>query len=52
MLDIDLFKRLVATLNSEGMAKDIGVKSFCSKDTGKQFTLYVAIMLVHRCKSI
>ena len=40
--------RLVVTLNSEGTAKDIGVESFCSKDTGKQFTFYVGIMLLHR----
>ena len=52
ILDVDLFKRLVVTLNSEGMAKDIGVKSFCSKDTGEQFTFYVGIVLLHRCKSL
>ena len=51
ILDVDLFKRFVDTLNSEGMAKDIGVESFCSEDTGKKFTFYVDIMLLHRCKS-
>ena len=51
VLDVDLFKRLVVTLNSEGTAKDIGVESFCSKDTGEQFTFYVGIMMFHRCNS-
>ena len=41
----------MVTLNSEGMAKDIGVESFCSEDTDKQFTFYVGMMLLHRCKS-
>ena len=36
---------------SEGMVKDKGVELFCSEDTGKQFTFYVGIMLLHRCKS-
>ena len=49
--DVDLFKRLVVTLNGKGMAKDIDVELFCSKDTGEQLTLYVDIMLLHRCKS-
>ena len=52
ILDIDLFKSLVVTLNSEGMAKDIGVELFCSEDTEKHFTLYVDIMLLHRHKSL
>ena len=52
ILDIDLFKRLVVTLNSEGTAKDIGVELFCSEDTGKQFTSYVGITLLHWCKSL
>ena len=41
----------MVTLNSEGMAKDIGVELFCSKDTGEQFTFYVGITLLHGCKS-
>ena len=41
----------MVTLNSEGMAKDIGVESFCSEETGKQFTFYVGVMLLHRYKS-
>ena len=49
ILDIDLFERLIFTFNGESMTKDIGVESFCSKDTGEQF--YVGIMLLHRCKS-
>ena len=49
--DVYLFKRFMGTLNSEGAAKDIGVESFCSKDTVEQFTFYVGIMLLHRCKS-
>ena len=52
ILDVDLFKRLVVTLKCDmAMAKDIGVESFCSEDTGTQFTFYVGIMLLHRCKS-
>ena len=51
VLDVDLFKRLVITLNSEGTAKDIGVESLCSEDTGEQLTVYVGIMLLHRCKN-
>ena len=51
ILDVDLFKRLVVTHNSEGMAKDIGVETFWSEDTGKQFTFYVGIMLLHMCKN-
>ena len=42
---------LMVTLNSEGMAKNVGVESFCSEDTGEQFTFYVGIRLLHRCKS-
>ena len=50
-LDVDLFKRLVVTLNCEGTAKDIGMESFCSKNIGKHFMFYVGITLLHRCKS-
>ena len=42
----------MATLNSEGMAKDIGVESFCSEATGKQLIFFVSIVLLHRCKSL
>ena len=52
VLDVDLFKRLMVTLNSEGTAKDLGVELFCSEDTGKQFTFYVGIALLHRHKSL
>ena len=41
----------MVTLNTEGMAKAIGVESLCSKDTGKQLMFYVGIMLLNRCKS-
>ena len=51
VLDVDLFKRLVITLNSEGMTKDTDVELFCSEDTGEQFTFYVGILLLHGCKS-
>ena len=51
VLDVNLFKRLLVTLNSEGMAKDIGVESFCFEDTGEHFMFYVGITLLHRCKS-
>ena len=43
--------RLVVTLNSEGMAKDIGVESLCSEDPGEQFMFYIGITLLHRGKS-
>ena len=52
ILDVDLFKRPVVTLNSEGMAKDIGMELFFSKDTGKQFMFYVGKLLLQRCKSL
>ena len=52
ILDVDLVKRLMVTLNSEGMAKDIGVESLCSKCTGEQFMFYVGIMLLDRCKHL
>ena len=52
ILDVDLFKMVMVTLNSKGTFKDIGVKSFCSKNTGKQFTYYAGIVLLHRYKSL
>ena len=42
----------MVTLNSEGTAEDIGVELFCSKDTGKKFTFYIGIVLLHRHKSL
>ena len=42
----------MVTLDSEGMANDIGVELFCSNDTGEQFTFYVGIVLLQRHKSL
>ena len=49
---VDLLKKLMVALNSEGKAKDIGVESFCSEDTGKQFTFFVGIVLLQRHKNL